>query len=137
MPHLAATTLTGAALAALLPTGTAVAAAPPQHGRAAAAGTLLTLTVTHPEALISGSRTVTLRCDPPGGTHPEAAGACADLARTHGRIVRNPGETICTLEYRPLTANATGMWRGRPVAFAMAFPNSCVMHARTGAIFRF
>lgn len=137
MPHLAVTTLTGAALVALLPAGIALADNRPRDNRPRADGSMLTLTVTHPEKTTSGARTVTLRCNPPGGTHPNPAAACADLARSNGRIVRDPGETVCTLEYRATAARATGVWRGRVITFDMTFPNDCVMHARTGRLFRF
>ncbi|ACY96456.1 MULTISPECIES: subtilase-type protease inhibitor [Thermomonospora] len=137
MSHLIATVVTGAALAVLPPAGSAPEADPAQHGRPAAAGTALRLTVSHPEAAAATPRSVTLSCDPPGGSHPRAAQACADLDRSGGRIVREREEAICTTEYRPVTARATGMWRGRPVTFVRTFPNPCVMAARTGAIFRF
>lgn len=136
MPHLAATILIGAVLAVSPSAGTALADTSPRHERPAA-GTALKLTVTHPEATTSSTRTVTLSCDPPGGSHPHAARACADLDRSAGRILRDLGETVCTAEYRPVAVHATGLWRGRPVTFNRSFPNPCVTSARTGAIFRF
>ncbi|SEG93113.1 Subtilisin inhibitor-like [Thermomonospora echinospora] len=139
MPHLAATTLTGAALVALLPAGIVLADTPSRYDRPAAGthGTHLKLTVTYPGAPVSSARTVTLRCDPAGRDHPHAAAACADLDRSHGRFLHDPRQTICTMEYRPVTAKATGRWQGRAVSFTKSFPNACVMDARTGAVFRF
>ncbi|MBA9003420.1 SSI family serine proteinase inhibitor [Thermomonospora cellulosilytica] len=130
MPHLAARILTGAALTiALLPAVPAAAAA--------ATGTDLRLTLTHPASDTSSTRTVTLTCEPPGGTHPRAVRACADLARSGGRFVREAPHTVCTLEHRPVVAEAAGRWRGRPVRWTGSFPNACVLRARGGAIFRF
>ncbi|MWK34266.1 hypothetical protein GEV43_09560 [Actinomadura sp. J1-007] len=106
MPHLVATALAGAALA-LLPavpataatsaaTSTVTIAAPtpptpptPPAGASAPSapagrGTALRLTLTFPEQNASGSRTVTLACDPAGGSHPHAPQACADLDRSRG-----------------------------------------------------
>ncbi|MEW2352435.1 SSI family serine proteinase inhibitor [Spirillospora sp. NPDC029432] len=138
MPHLVATALTGAALA-LLPAEAAAAPAPPaDRPPAAAPATSLRLTLSHPGEGASGARSVTLQCDPLGGTHPRAAQACADLARSGGEIEREPaGDTACTMIYAPVIAEARGHWRGRPVSFRAEYANDCVLGARTGAIFRF
>ncbi|MFB4319017.1 subtilase-type protease inhibitor [Actinomadura sp. 21ATH] len=137
MPHLVATALTGAALA-LLPAEAAAAAAPPAAGPPAAPATSLRLTLTHPDGGTSGARSVTLQCDPLGGTHPRAAQACAELARSGGEIEREPDrDAACTMIYAPVIAEARGHWRGRPVSFRAEYANDCVLGARTGAIFRF
>lgn len=104
---------------------------------AASPGTALRLTLTYPGTDLSGARTVLLTCDPPGGQHPGAAAACAQLARNRGRFTRHPGDAVCTMEYSPVRAQATGRWRGRSVRFAETFPNDCQLRARTGAIFAF
>ena len=44
---------------------------------------------------------------------------------------------VCTREYAPVVADASGMWRGSPVAFRARYANSCAMLARTGAVFAF
>jgi hypothetical protein len=141
MPHLVATALTGAALALLPAEPTAAAGLttrPPAGPPATAPATSLRLTLTHPGAGTSGARSVTLQCEPLGGTHPKAAQACADLARSGGRIEREPArDTVCTMIYAPVVAEARGHWRGRPVRFKAEYANECVLGARTGWIFRF
>lgn len=85
-------------------------------------------------------RTVTLLCDPPGGTHPKAAEACADLARSNGDFtLRSTGRKprACFMIYSPVRVSAKGRWRGEDVKFTASFPNTCVMHGQTGAIFAF
>lgn len=149
MPHLVATALTGAALA-LLPavpataaTSTVTIAAPstpaPPAGASAQAGrgTALRLTLTFPEQNASGSRTVTLACDPAGGSHPHATQACADLDRSRGRFEHEPDGRACTLIYSPVVARAEGSWHGRPARFRREFPNDCVMRAHTDSVFTF
>jgi hypothetical protein len=85
-------------------------------------------------------RTVTLLCDPPGGTHPKAAQACADLARSHGSFKVPSAKhkpRACFMIYSPVTVSAEGRWRGEDVQFTARFPNTCVMRGQTGAIFDF
>lgn len=146
MPHLVATALAGAAL--VLPPAEAAAAAgtagtpgvqaPPPGTPAAAPPTSLHLTLTRPGDGATTARSVTLHCDPPGGTHPEAARACAELARHGGRIEREADRgAACTMIYAPVVAEASGRWRGRPVSFRAEYSNECVLHARTGALFLF
>ncbi|GAA2435617.1 hypothetical protein GCM10010191_57860 [Actinomadura vinacea] len=143
MPHLVATALTGAALALLpaappgglpWPIGTAAAGTAP----AAASAASLRLTLTHPGEGTSAARTVTLLCEPVGGSHPEAARACAELSRDDGEIERaEAGDTACVMIYSPVIAEARGHWHGRPVRFRAEYGNDCEMTARTGAVFRF
>ncbi|MDL4772630.1 MULTISPECIES: SSI family serine proteinase inhibitor [Thermomonosporaceae] len=141
MPHLVATALAGAALALLpaVPAGAATrpATAPAAVGRLPAAGTSLRLTLTYPGAAASGTRSVTLSCDPPGGSHPEAARACAQLSRSGGKFTREPADIACTTIYSPVVAKADGLWRGRPARFRAEYANDCALHASTGAIFAF
>ncbi|WP_395576792.1 SSI family serine proteinase inhibitor [Streptomyces sp. BK79] len=81
------------------------------------------------------TRGALLLCDPPRG-HARAAGACAELGATGGRIADiPPRDTHCTLVHAPVTAHAHGQWRGRPVRYTQTFPNPCVMTARTGSVF--
>ncbi len=90
---------------------------------------------------ISGekAKTRTLRCEPPGGTHPKATSACNDLTAAKG----NPGaikpkqDVMCAMIYRPATATAKGTWRGRVVKFTHTYSNSCVLGVQTGAVFQF
>jgi subtilisin inhibitor-like len=86
------------------------------------------------------SESVTLTCHPPGGAHPHAPRACVEIQRAHGDFTALPGEpeqTICTLEYQPVTARAKGRWRGDPVDWKHEYGNACAMHADTGTVFLF
>jgi hypothetical protein len=135
MPHLVVTGLTGAALA-LLPTVPAAQAATADEPRAS-----LRLTLSHPDGSASrepSRRSVTLRCDPTGGSHPRAAQACADLGKTMGTFERAPKPgTACTMIYAPVIAEAEGHWHGRRVSFHAQYVNGCDLAARTGSIFQF
>jgi hypothetical protein len=87
-----------------------------------------------------GARSVMLRCDPPGGTHPKAAEACADVAKSNGDLQQLPAGTnprACFMIYSPVTATAQGNWHGQPVQFTARFPNTCVMRDKTGSVFDF
>ncbi|MFA1543322.1 SSI family serine proteinase inhibitor [Actinomadura monticuli] len=124
MPNLVTGVIAGA-LIALMPT------VPSETG------TSLRLTLTHPDRNTSGTRTVTLRCDPPGGGHPEAARACAELAESDGGFAHPPDGRMCTAVHAPVVARAEGRWRGRPTRFRAEFGNDCAMRARTGFVFAF
>jgi hypothetical protein len=81
---------------------------------------------------------VKLTCDPVGGGHPQAAEACATLDRIDadpGRIKRTTN--ACVLLYSPVTAQLTGSWKGRTVAWTHRFGNTCEMRRATGVLFRF
>ncbi|GKQ37395.1 hypothetical protein ALMP_39330 [Streptomyces sp. A012304] len=108
------------------------AASPP----GAVPGNWLQLTLTHGDARYGNSRGTLLLCDPPQG-HPRAADACAELAAVDGDIRAIPPkkDAICSMVYAPVTAHATGRWNGRPVAYTQDFSNTCVMSAKTGAVF--
>ncbi|WP_077797890.1 SSI family serine proteinase inhibitor [Streptomyces sp. JHA26] len=114
----------------------AVGAAP---ARAAAptepAGDWLQVTLTRGDTSSGATRSAVLRCDPPRG-HARAAEACAELAAADGDPGRIPlRDTYCPMVYAPVTAQAHGQWRGRAVEYSRTFPNTCVMTARTGAVF--
>ncbi|MFF9753016.1 SSI family serine proteinase inhibitor [Streptomyces sp. NPDC014344] len=99
-------------------------------------GNWLMLGVSHEGAPAGAEGGTLLRCDPPGGSHPHAEQACADLAAADGRITALPaGDALCPMIHAPVTAHAQGMWRGRPVSWSETFPNTCTLRARTGAVF--
>ncbi|MFA1548691.1 SSI family serine proteinase inhibitor [Actinomadura chokoriensis] len=100
-------------------------------------GSSLRLSLSHPDRAPSGSRAVTLRCDPPGGGHPEAARACSELGESGGKIAHQPDGRMCTAVHAPVVARAEGRWRGKPVRFRAEYGNDCAMRARTGAVFAF
>lgn len=101
----------------------------------------LSLTLSYPG--VSGTdyarpdRTVSLMCDDPGGTHPNAAQACEDLESTNGQIEQPSSDAICVELYEPVTASASGKWQGREISFNNQYGNTCLMHAMTGQIFSF
>ncbi|QXJ24165.1 serine protease [Actinomadura graeca] len=130
-PVIAAFRAAAPALAAL-----AVAAyAVPAHAEAPAAS--LRLTLTYPGRQASATKTVTLRCGPAGGDHPDAARACADLDENRGAFARSPDGRACTMIHAPVIARAEGRWHGRAARFRTEYGNECEMHARTGKIFAF
>jgi hypothetical protein len=96
--------------------------------------------VLHTTAGTSPEHTVTLQCEPAGGTHPKAAEACADVAKAGGDLAQMPANTnprACFMIYAPVTVTAQGKWQGQPVRFTEKFPNSCVMRDKTGSVFDF
>ncbi|MFE2387786.1 subtilase-type protease inhibitor [Streptomyces althioticus] len=100
-------------------------------------GNYLMLGVSHGEDPAAGAEGGTLlRCDPPGGGHPRAEEACAQLSAADGRITALPAEdALCPMIYAPVTAHAEGVWRDRPVSWSETFPNVCTLRAHTGALF--
>ncbi|KOG27902.1 SSI family serine proteinase inhibitor [Streptomyces resistomycificus] len=120
------------AAAALLLATAAPADATPQES---ARGDWLYVTVTTGDARSSDTRGTLLLCDPPQG-HRHAAEACAQLATAAGDIhAFGSREGYCPMIYAPVTAHARGRWQGRPVEYRETFSNTCVMGARTGAVF--
>lgn len=83
-------------------------------------------------------RSVTLTCNPAGGTHPAPKEACELLARVDGDFTRlslNLG--ACPRVYQPVVAVERGVWQGRRVAYRKTYGNSCELLAATGAVFKF
>lgn len=96
--------------------------------------------VLHTTAGTSPARTVTLQCDPAGGTHPNAAKACAEIAKSNGDLQQLPANAdahACFMIYSPVTASAEGAWHGQNVRYSTQFPNTCVMRDKTGSLFDF
>ncbi|QHA07471.1 serine protease [Streptomyces broussonetiae] len=132
------TYLTRAAVAAgALLAATGLLAAGPAHAAPhdQDSGNWLRLTVTRGETPSGDVRGTTLLCDPPRG-HARAAEACAELTTADGDIGRIPARRVfCPALYAPVNARARGRWNGRPVDFRQTYTNTCVMNARTGAVF--
>ncbi|GAB2745270.1 hypothetical protein GCM10027174_18920 [Salinifilum aidingensis] len=126
----------GSVAAAGLALSPAVASAAANPDPAAEpADSMLTLTVQKQDSARSAA---VLTCDPAGGSHPAARQACASLASANGKLnTLKSDEMRCTMEYAPVTATATGDWRGEPVRFQKEYSNSCRMQAETGKIFQF
>jgi hypothetical protein len=69
----------------------------------------------------------TLTCDPPAGTHPQAAAACAQLAATSGDpFAPTPKGMMCSMIYGgPERATVEGTFDGRAVSTTFARTNGC------------
>jgi hypothetical protein len=68
----------------------------------------------------------TLQCNPTGGTHPNAARACARLASLEAPFRPVPKDAMCTQIYGgPEEALVTGTFRGRPVRAVFKRTNGC------------
>ncbi|BAL86723.1 putative subtilisin inhibitor protein [Actinoplanes missouriensis 431] len=81
---------------------------------------------------------VKLTCDPDSGGHPKTAEACATLRTIDADPDRLPaGDKLCILLYQPVTAEITGVWRGRQVSWRHTYGNTCEMNRATGVLFRF
>lgn len=81
----------------------------------------------------------TLRCDPPGGSHSNAAAACDALAAADGdfgKLTGQPG-MVCTDIFDPVAARAKGQYRGAPVEFERTYPNRCDLDRQTAPVFQF
>ncbi len=85
-----------------------------------------------------GPRTVTLTCDPAGGRHPDAREACDELTAANGGFTRLAATRgMCPMLFAPVTASASGTWRGTPVSWSREYANGCMLTRNTGAVFRF
>jgi hypothetical protein len=71
-------------------------------------------------------KTWTLTCDPAGGDHPDAAGACAALAAAKDPFAPVPKDAVCTDIYGgPSVATIKGSWRGQPVDARYSREDGC------------
>ncbi len=104
-------------------------------GTVPASATELTITV-HPQGPGGPDQLWTLRCDPPGGSHPRARTACARLTPAVLRPL--PRDSICTQIYGgPQTARVRGQLDGRPVDASFGRSNGCDIHRWDTAGFLF
>ncbi|MGC5563491.1 SSI family serine proteinase inhibitor [Streptomyces sp. FR-108] len=129
-----------AAVRAFLLAACALLVAGPVPARAAAlpaapSGDWLYVTVARGEPRSGDLRGTLLLCDPPRG-HEQAARACEELRAAHGDVGRIPlKDTFCPMVYAPVSVSARGEWGGHAIAYEETFANSCVLSARTGAVF--
>jgi hypothetical protein len=122
----------GAALAGVVMVGGLLAAPTP----ALAAGSTTRIALTVQKQDHTGS-TAWLGCSPARGTHTSPKAACAALAKARGNIAALPEEQgMCSAVYSPVTAAASGRWRGRVVRYRQTFGNECEMHLKTDVLFR-
>ncbi|WP_255945760.1 SSI family serine proteinase inhibitor [Streptomyces odontomachi] len=83
---------------------------------------------------------VTLECDPVGGTHPTPKEACAALTEVGGDFAKLPnvsGVPACPTTYAPVEAVAEGTWNGTPVSYKEIFTNTCFAAIGTNNVFKF
>ena len=115
--------LLGGALAVLVSAGDIPAAA---H---AARATSLTITYMADSARPAEAVRWTLRCDPPGGTHPRRAAVCRQLARLGWRAFGPaPRDTACADIFGgPQVALVRGRVAGRPVWARLSRIDGCQM----------
>jgi hypothetical protein len=87
--------------------------------------------------IYSISGTVTLTCDPVGGTHPHAKEACAEIDAAGGDIAAVPGLPGygCVDEWDPVLIGVTGTWRGKEVLFSSFESNRCYGAISHGHVF--
>ncbi|TDB91720.1 hypothetical protein E1264_01045 [Actinomadura sp. KC216] len=84
-------------------------------------------------------RYATLTCDPVGGTHKNAAAACAELALAGGDIAKVPPQRAgCLQVWIPVDAAATGYWKGAPIKpFSKTITNDGCARIYYGHVFDF
>ena len=66
----------------------------------------------------------TLRCDPVGGTHPDAAKACRVLLHAKNPFAPIPRGATCPVNAMARTATIKGTWFGHPID-AIFIQNGC------------
>ncbi|MCX4822059.1 subtilase-type protease inhibitor [Streptomyces sp. NBC_01142] len=129
-------------LGGLAPSAGAQPAQPPEPQSLYAPSALVLTVGQGADAATAGiQRAVTLSCTPTTtGTHPDPAGACAELRTADGNfdtVTMAPSDRICTKEWRPVVVTAEGVWEGRRVSYEHTFPNLCGMTDGKGRIFAF
>ena len=78
---------------------------------------------------------VTLNCNPNGGNHPQVEQACDQLSNHSGLVAEiGAGDSMCTMQYKPVTVRAHGVWRGESVKYTETFSNHCVAVRDTGGV---
>lgn len=94
-------------------------------GSGSAAATSLTIEVSAEEG--ADPTTMTLRCDPVGGDHPQAEQACEALAAAGADVFEPvPDDQPCTMLYGgPQTARVTGTLDGADVDATFDRQNGC------------
>jgi hypothetical protein len=81
---------------------------------------------------------VVLRCQPPGGTHPNPWSACFKLNQVDGDFYDLPSRWgYCFFLYRPVTVEANGWWRWHGVHYQETFANRCLANKGTNGVFDF
>lgn len=81
--------------------------------------------VFHPDATGRHTQRFTLRCNPAGGSLPEPAAACRQIAKANPFSPQPKGVACSMIFAGPQTAYVHGLWRNRPVRVTLARRNSC------------
>lgn len=83
--------------------------------------------------------TVTVTCEPTGGTHPDPQSVCDKLAEVNGDFTRLPAApgVGCPDVWDPVTIIAAGHWGESPVFYEETFSNACDAAVETNLIFDF
>ncbi|MEE1942440.1 SSI family serine proteinase inhibitor [Streptomyces sp. TRM 70361] len=133
--------LTATALAAVLVAlpATATATEPAgEPGTEPGASLTLTSVPDDPESTWTSAVTVTLECDPVGGTHPWAEDACEALTEAKGNFEDIERiSNMCLPYWDPVTITATGHWHGREISFQDWHSNNDCAAMFTGGVFGF
>lgn len=101
--------------------------APPSGGGTGPARLLTSLTVVAMGDTSTQPTTWTLTCNPPRGTHPQAAAACRQLASAPGDpFAPTPTGFACSMIYGgPEKAHVFGTFEGRRVDTSFGRTNGC------------
>lgn len=98
----------------------------PNHAQPAdqASATALTISVTPKPG--AKPREWTLKCDPPGGSHPKAKQACATLSKVKTPFAATPKNQMCTQIFGgPQQARIEGTWHSTKVDATFNRKNGC------------
>lgn len=91
-----------------------------------------TLTVKVRASKEAPAKSWTLNCEPPGGSHPKAADACAALAKVKDPFKPVPKNTQCTMIYGgPEIATVKGTWKGKEIDTKFTRDDGCQLHRWT------
>ncbi|WP_051393216.1 SSI family serine proteinase inhibitor [Glycomyces arizonensis] len=72
---------------------------------------------------------------PGGGTHPHGAEVCAQLAEVNGEIAAlTSSGGMCTMDYRPVSVRAHGIWNDDFHSYQGQFGNYCTAVDYTGGL---
>jgi Subtilisin inhibitor-like len=106
--------------------GPVTSLSPSASAPAGAGGGGTALTIVFKDTAAATPQTWTLTCDPTGGTHPDATGACAALAAVDDPFKPLDKTMACTEIYGgPQTATVTGTYKGSAVHASFARTNGC------------
>ncbi|WP_261986533.1 subtilase-type protease inhibitor [Actinomadura sp. HBU206391] len=75
----------------------------------------------------------TLSCDPPDGTHPDPTAACAALGKAPDPFAPVPKDRQCTMIFGgPEEATVAGTWKGKRVDAKFNRKNGCEVSRWSG-----